>query len=101
MKIIKGDKVLILRGKDKGKSGKVIKAFPKENKVVVEGLNLIKKHIKPRRQGEKGRIVELPRAIFVSNVKLICPNCQKATRVGYRFEGQNKIRYCKKCQNKI
>ncbi len=98
MKIKKGDLVLILRGKDRHKVGKVIKALPRENKVVIEGLNLVKKHIKPRRQGEKGRIVEIPRPIPVSNVKLICPTCQKPTRVGYKFEGEEKYRYCKKCQ---
>ena len=101
MKIKKGDQVLITKGKDRGKVGKVIKALPKENRVVIEGLNLVKKHIKPRREGEKGKIIEVPRPISVSNVKLICPSCNKATRVGYKFEGQEKFRYCKKCQNKI
>lgn len=101
MKIKKGDNVLIIKGKDRGKTGKVIKALPKENKVVIEGLNLVKKHIKPRRQGEKGKIVEIPRPIYVSNVKLICPNCNKPTRVGYKFEGEEKYRYCKKCQQLI
>jgi large subunit ribosomal protein L24 len=101
MKIKKEDKVLIIRGKDRGKIGKVIKALPKKNKVVIEGLNLVKKHIKPKRQGEKGKIIEIPRPISVSAVKLICNNCSKATRVGYKFEGQNKRRYCKKCQKLI
>jgi large subunit ribosomal protein L24 len=101
MKIKKGDQVLIIKGKDRGRAGKVIKALPKENKVIIEGLNLVKKHIKPRRQGEKGKIIEIPRPIFVSNVKLICPHCSKATRVGYKFEGQKKYRYCKKCQKLI
>ncbi len=98
MKIKKGDTVLIIKGKDRNRVGKVIKALPKENRVVVEGLNLVKKHIKPRRQGEKGRIIEIPRPISVSNVKLICPNCQKPTKVGYKFEGEEKYRYCKKCK---
>ncbi|GIW67414.1 MAG: 50S ribosomal protein L24 [Candidatus Parcubacteria bacterium] len=101
MKIKKGDQVLIIKGKDRGKVGKVIKALPKESRVIIEGLNLVKKHIKPRREGEKGKIIEVPRPISVSNVKLVCPNCHKATRVGYKFEGQKKFRYCKKCQNKI
>jgi large subunit ribosomal protein L24 len=101
MKIKKGDQVLIIKGKDRGRVGKVIKALPKENRVVIEGLNLVKKHIKPRRQGEKGKIIEVPRPIFVNNVKLICPHCSKPTRVGYKFEGQEKYRYCKKCQKLI
>lgn len=101
MKIKKGDNVLIIKGKDRGKIGKIIKVLPKENKVIIEGLNLVKKHIKPRRQGEKGKIVEIPRPISVSNVKLICQNCNKPTRVGYKFEGEIKYRYCKKCQQVI
>jgi len=101
MKIKKGDQVLIIKGKDRGRVGKVIKALPKEGRVVIEGLNLVKKHIKPRRGGEKGKIIEIPRPIYVSNVKLICPHCSKPTRVGYRFEGQEKKRFCKKCQKLI
>lgn len=99
MKIKKGDTVLIIRGKDQGKTGKVIKALPKENCIVIEGLNLVKKHIKPKRRGEKGKIIEVPRPIYVSNVKLICPNCHQPTRVGYKLEGDQKYRYCKKCQH--
>jgi large subunit ribosomal protein L24 len=101
MKIKKGDQILIIKGKDRGRVGKVIKALPKENRVVIEGLNLVKKHIKPRREGEKGKIIEIPRPISVSNVKLICPHCSKPTRIGYKFEGQEKYRYCKKCQKLI
>ncbi len=101
MKIKSGDKVLMLVGKDKGKIGKVMKVFPKKNKVVVEGLNLCKKHYRPRREGEKGEIVEIPRPVDVSNVALICPNCEKPTRVGYRFENGKKVRYCKKCKGKV
>jgi large subunit ribosomal protein L24 len=107
MKIKKGDQVLIIRGKDRGKVGKVIKALPKENKVVIEGLNLVKKHVKPRQRYEKGKIIEIPRPIFVSNVKLMCPNCHKPSRVGYQiFENsknkklKEKKRICKKC-NKV
>jgi large subunit ribosomal protein L24 len=101
MKIKKGDQVLVIKGKDRGRAGKIIKALPKENRVVIEGLNLAKKHIKPRRQGEKGKIIEIPRPISASNVKLICPHCSKPTRIGYKFEGQEKYRYCKKCQQLI
>ncbi len=101
MKVKKGDLVLIIRGKDRGKTGKIIKSLPKEKKVVVEGLNMVKKHIRPKRQGEKGKIIEIPRPIFSSNVKLICPSCHKATRVGYRKENDKKFRFCKKCSSLI
>jgi len=101
MKIKKGDKVLIITGKDKGKTGKVIKALPKKNQVIVEGVNLKKKHIRPRREGEKGQIVTISFPIDVSNVKLLCPHCGKATRVGYRLEERKKLRVCKKCQQTI
>jgi len=101
MKIKKNDTVLIVRGKDAGKTGKVIKVLPKEGRISVEGLNVAKKHVKPKRQGEKGQVVGVPRPIFVSNVKLICTRCGKATRVGYKFDGEIKKRFCKKCENFI
>jgi len=101
MKLKKGDQVLIIKGKDRGKVGKITKALPKENRVIIEGLNLVKKNIKPRREGEKGKIIEIPRPVSISNVKLICSNCLKPTRIGYKFEGQKKYRYCKKCQKLI
>ncbi|MBZ9571852.1 50S ribosomal protein L24 [Patescibacteria group bacterium] len=84
MKIKKDDQVLVISGKDRGKKGKVLKAFPEEQKLLVEGVNLRKKHIKPRRTEEKGQIIELPAPIPVSNVKLICSKCGKATRIGYK-----------------
>jgi len=101
MKIKKGDTVLIIKGKDRGKTGKVIKALPKENRIIVEGLNLVKKHIKPKRTGEKGEIVEISAPLYVSKVKLICPSCKKPTKVGYKFVNDIKKRYCKKCKNLI
>ena len=98
MKIHKGDTVLIISGKDRGRKGKVIEALPKERKLVVEGINLRKKHMKAKRSGEKGQIIEMPAPLDVSNVKLICQKCGKATRVGYRIEGKKKYRICKKCR---
>jgi large subunit ribosomal protein L24 len=97
MKIRKGDTVLIISGKDRGKTGKILRALPRENKIVVEGVNLRKKHKKPRRGGEKGQIIVLPAPISASNVKLICSKCAKATRVGYKITGDRKYRICKKC----
>lgn len=105
MKIKKGNIILITTGRDKDKEGKVISTFPKKNKVIVEGLNLRKKHIKPRKQGEKGQIVEIPGSIDVSNVKIICSNCKKSTRVGIKVEVKEKKkilkRICKKCKKEI
>jgi large subunit ribosomal protein L24 len=101
MKIKKGDNVLITAGKDKGRTGKIMKAIPRELKVLVEGINLKKKHVRPKRDGEKGQIVEIPAALDVSNVKMICPKCGKATRVGYKIEKEVKNRICKKCKQAI
>lgn len=86
-------------GKDRGKTGKVMKIDYSNNTVLVENLNLYKKHQRPRRQGEKGEIVNLPRPMNVSKIASVCSSCGKPTRVGYRFEGENKSRYCKKCKN--
>ncbi len=101
MRIKKGDTVLVICGKYRGKTGKVLKVFRKERKILVEGVNIVKKHQKPKRAGEKGQIIELPSPIDVSNVKLICPSCKKATRVGYKLEKGQKERICKKCGAKI
>ena len=96
-RIKKNDLVKMLSGKDKGKTGKVLRVISEENKVVVEGLNLIKKHNKPRREREKGQRVELPRKIDSSKVMLVCSKCAKASRIAYRIEGEKKVRICKKC----
>lgn len=101
MKIKSGDTVLIIRGKDRGKIGKVVKVFRKNARAVIEGLNLVKKHVKPKRQGEKGKIIEIPAPLDISKLKLICPNCHKAVRVGHRIEDGKKYRICKKCQKII
>lgn len=101
MRIKKGDQVLVISGKYRGKKGKVIRAFPKKEKIVVEGVNIVKKHIRPRRSGEKGQIVQMPAGFHVSNVKLICSHCKKATRVGYKIEDRKKYRICKKCKREI
>ena len=97
MKIKRGDNVIMLGGKDRGKTGKITHVFVDGNKVVVEGLNLVKKHLRARKQGQKGQIVSKERAVSVSSVALVCKSCGKQTRVGYKIEGENKIRICKKC----
>ncbi|MDD2548227.1 MAG: 50S ribosomal protein L24 [Candidatus Pacebacteria bacterium] len=98
MKIKKGDQVIIIAGNYKGKKGQVLKALPKEGKVVVEKVALIKKHIKPRAQGQKGQVIEKESPINVSNVALICPKCSSKTRVAYN---DKKKRVCKKCNKEI
>jgi large subunit ribosomal protein L24 len=97
MKIKKNDQVKIKLGKDNGKTGKVLRVFPTEDKIIVEGLNLIKKHMRPRREGEKGQRVEIPGKLNVSNVILVCPKCGKTTRIGSKQVGDKKVRICKKC----
>jgi large subunit ribosomal protein L24 len=101
MRIKKGDQVLIISGKDRGKKGKVLEAFPQENRILVEGVNLRKKHQKPKKSGEKGQIISIPGAVDISNVKLICPKCNKPTRIGYKIDEKRKVRICKKCGQEI
>jgi len=101
MKIKKGDTVLIITGKDKGKTGKVARALPKEAKILIEGLNLKKKHIRPKQEGKKGQTVEIPAPLSISNVKIICSKCGKAVRIGYKVGSSGKFRVCKKCLQEI
>ena len=101
MKIRKGDNVIMLNGKDKGKTGKVSKVFVDENKVIIEGLNLFKKAVRARKQGQKGQIISKERAINVASVALVCKSCGKPTRIGYKVEGESKFRICKKCKNQV
>jgi len=101
MKIHKNDTVLIISGKDRGKRGKVLDVFPKEAKVVVEGVNIRKKHVKPKKSGEKGQVVEKSSPLDVSNVKLVCPKCGQLTRAGYKMTENKKYRICQKCKTEI
>ncbi len=93
----KGDEVMIISGKDKGKKGKVLEISPKEGKVIVEGRNMVTKHVKPRRQGQLGGIVKAEGALYACKVMPVCPKCNKPTRVGHKVEGDKKIRVCKHC----
>lgn len=97
MDIKKGDTVKIISGKDKGKTGKVVRAFPEKGSVLVEGVNIHKKHSKPKKAGQKGQIIEMPAAVKASSVQIICTSCKKAVRVGKKVEGEKKFRACKKC----
>ena len=96
MKVKKNDTVLVLTGKDAGKTAKVLVALPKDNKVVVDGINVQKKHKKARSAQEVSSIVNQSGAIDASNVLVVCPVCNKATRVAYKIEGDKKVRVCKK-----
>jgi large subunit ribosomal protein L24 len=106
MKIKKNDKVKILTGKDRGKTGKVLQVFPEDGRISVEGLNILIKHLRPQKRGEKGQRIEFPGLINVSNVSLICPKCGKDTKIGYKtIKGDDgsikKFRVCKKCQETL
>lgn len=101
MRIKQDDQVLIIKGKDRGRKSKVLKGFPKTLKVLVEGVNIKKKHQKPKKEGEKGQVIELPAPIPASNIKLICPKCSKPTRLGIKRVGRKKYRLCKKCKGEI
>ena len=91
-----GDTVVILSGKDKGKKGKVLEVSPKEGKVIVEGLNIATKHVKPRRRGEQGGIVSAEAAMYASKVQSVCPKCGKPTRIAHKIlEDGTKVRVCK------
>ena len=97
LKIKKNDTVVVLSGKDKGKQGKVLGTVPSEAKVVVEGINMVTCHVKPRKQGETGGIMQREAALYASKVQVVCPKCGKATRVAHKIEDGKKSRICKKC----
>ena len=97
MSVKKGDTVVVLSGKDKGKQGKVLGTVPSEDKVVVEGVNMVTCHVKPRSQGETGGIVQREAALYASKVQVVCPKCKKGTRVAHKIENGKKSRVCKHC----
>ncbi len=107
MKIKRDDKILVISGKDRGKTGKLLRVLPKNDRVVVENINLMKRAVRPSNKNKQGGIVEFPASIPVSNVQLVCSHCNKATRIGYRInkdaKGSKKYkeRICKKCQGVI
>ena len=97
MRIRKGDNVQVLSGNDKGKTGEVLEVIQKEDKVVVKGVNVRKKHVKARKQGDESGIIPVECAIPTSKVNVVCPKCGKVTKVGYRVDNDKKVRVCKKC----
>ncbi len=93
-----GDTVVVLSGREKGKKGKVIAVSPKEGKVIIEGVNMVSKHVKPRQVGQEGGIVKAEGAMYACKVQVVCPHCNKATRVGHKFfEDGQKQRVCRRC----
>ena len=97
LKIKKNDTVVILSGKDRGKQGKVLGTVPADGKVVVEGINMVTCHVKPRKQGETGGIVQREAAMYASKVQVVCPKCNKGTRIAHKIENGKKTRVCKHC----
>lgn len=96
MKFKKGDEIEVIAGKDRGKRGKIVRLLLKEERIVVEGVNVMTKHRKARRDGAKGERIELPFPIHVSNAMLVCPHTGKPTRIGYAIEGGEKVRVSRK-----
>ncbi len=101
MKIKKGDTVLIISGKDKGRTAKVLRSIPKDRQILVDGINLKNKAVKSKKQGQAGQMVKVIAPIDVSDVKFLCPKCGKATRIGYKIEKDKKFRICKKCKSEV
>lgn len=101
MKLKKGDEVQVVRGKDKGKKEKIEQVFTELNKVLVTGVNQYKRHLKGTAQGQRSEIVTITKPLPVSNVMLVCPKCHQLARVGFRFERDIKVRYCKKCEQRV
>src|SRR5574344_1548604 len=94
----KGDEVIVINGKNRGKKGKVMDVSPKEGKVIVEGVNIVTKHVKPRQMGEPGGLIKAESALYADKVQLVCPKCGKPTRVGHAIsKNDKKVRVCKKC----
>ena len=101
MRIKKGDNVQVLSGNDKGKTGEVLTVIPKEDKIIVKSVNVRKKHVKARKQGEESGIIPVECAIPVSKVNIVCPKCGKATKIGYNIKENGKVRVCKKCGEEL
>jgi large subunit ribosomal protein L24 len=101
MKLKKGDQVTVVRGKDNGSKGTVGKVYSKEAKVVVEGVNQYKRHVKSRTPGQKSEIITLTKPLPIANVQLVCPKCKKPTRIGYKMLKDDKVRVCVKCKAEL
>jgi large subunit ribosomal protein L24 len=100
-RIKKGDLVEVIQGKESGKRGKVMRVLATDERLVIERVNFIKRHVRPSQKTPQGGVIEREAGIHISNVKLVCPSCNQAVRVGVRMEGGEKVRYCKKCNVQV
>jgi large subunit ribosomal protein L24 len=100
-RIKKGDTVEVIQGKENGKRGKVMRIISADDRVVVERVNFIKRHVRPSQKTPQGGVIEREASMHISNVKLVCPSCNRPVRVGVRMEGDAKVRYCKKCNVQV
>ncbi len=101
MKVKKGDLIMVISGKDRGKQGKVENVDPKKGKIIVTGINIAKKHLKPSRKSPHGGIIDKLMPIDISNIVIVCPRCSKPTRVAYKITESKKLRICKKCKESL
>ncbi len=101
MKIKKGDTVQVLSGNDKGKTGEVLEVIPKSEKIIVKGINIRKKHVKPRKQGEEGGIISVECPIHSAKVNVVCTKCNKPARIGFEMDKDKKVRVCRRCGTKL
>ena len=101
MKIKVGDSVQVTAGKDQGRQGKVTKVFPRTYQAVVEGVNIYKKHVKPKGEGKPGGIIDVQKPLPIANLAMICGQCKQPTRIGFQITDKGKIRICRKCQKEI
>lgn len=101
MKLKKGDNVVVISGKDRGRQAKILRVFPKVGKILVEGVNLVRVREKARRAGQKGQTVERAMPLDASNVLIWCGHCKRGRRIGYKIEGGKKVRVCKKCGREL
>lgn len=99
MKLKKGDQIVVIAGKDKGRKGKIEKILPKQGRILIPGINVFKKHLRPRGEGQPGGIIDVVKPLSASNVALLCPKCGKQTRIGWQINKDgSKTRICRKCQ---
>ncbi len=101
MKLKKGDNVIVMAGKDQGLTGKVLKVLPTENRLVIDGVNLIKRRTRPKKAGEKGQVVQVAYPITAAKVMFKCSRCNRGVRVGYRLGGKSKVRVCRRCGSEL
>jgi large subunit ribosomal protein L24 len=101
MRLKKGDNVKVMAGKDRGKSGKITQVFPDRDRLVVDGVNAMSKHLKTRQPGAKGQKIDFNGPVRASNVQLVCPKCANVTRIGMKTVGEKKVRVCRKCEETI